>query len=51
MYRIFYLLFPHTDGHFSPVAAYHEERDMALILDVARFKYSPYVSKKQFQLV
>jgi glutathione gamma-glutamylcysteinyltransferase len=30
------------DGHFSPVAAYHEERDMALILDVARFKYSPY---------
>lgn len=30
------------EGHFSPVAAYHEERDMALILDVARFKYSPY---------
>jgi glutathione gamma-glutamylcysteinyltransferase len=30
------------DGHFSPVAAYHEETDRVLILDVARFKYAPY---------
>lgn len=30
------------DGHFSPVAAYHEESDKVLILDVARFKYAPY---------
>ncbi len=30
------------DGHFSPVAAYHESTDRCLILDVARFKYSPY---------
>ena len=29
-------------GHFSPIAAYHEASDMCLILDVARFKYSPY---------
>lgn len=30
------------DGHFSPVAAYSEETDRCLILDVARFKYPPY---------
>lgn len=30
------------DGHFSPIAAYHEESDRCLILDVARFKYAPY---------
>jgi glutathione gamma-glutamylcysteinyltransferase len=30
------------DGHFSPIAAYHQEKDQVLILDVARFKYSPY---------
>ena len=30
------------DGHFSPIAAYHEPSDRCLILDVARFKYSPY---------
>ena len=30
------------DGHFSPIAAYHEETDQVLILDVARFKYAPY---------
>jgi glutathione gamma-glutamylcysteinyltransferase len=30
------------DGHFSPVAAYHEETDSVLVLDVARFKYPPY---------
>mmetsp|Transcript_9229 Transcript_9229/g.22007 ORF Transcript_9229/g.22007 Transcript_9229/m.22007 type:complete len:117 (-) Transcript_9229:1407-1757(-) len=26
----------------SPVAAYHEATDQALVLDVARFKYPPY---------
>jgi len=30
------------EGHFSPIAAYHEESDYALVLDVARFKYAPY---------
>jgi glutathione gamma-glutamylcysteinyltransferase len=30
------------EGHFSPVAAYHEETDRCLVLDVARFKYAPY---------
>ncbi len=30
------------EGHFSPIAAYHEETDQCLVLDVARFKYSPY---------
>jgi glutathione gamma-glutamylcysteinyltransferase len=30
------------DGHYSPIAAYHKERDMVLILDVARFKYPPH---------
>ena len=30
------------DGHFSPVAAYHGPSDACLVLDVARFKYSPY---------
>ena len=30
------------EGHFSPIAAYHEETDQVLILDVARFKYAPY---------
>ncbi len=30
------------DGHFSPVAGYHAAQDMALILDVARFKYPPH---------
>jgi glutathione gamma-glutamylcysteinyltransferase len=29
-------------GHFSPVAGYHPERDLALVLDVARFKYPPH---------
>lgn len=29
-------------GHFSPIAGYHPERDLALILDVARFKYPPH---------
>ncbi|KAH6815102.1 phytochelatin synthase 1 [Perilla frutescens var. frutescens] len=29
-------------GHFSPIGGYHVERDMALILDVARFKYPPH---------
>ncbi|MDO9016719.1 MAG: phytochelatin synthase family protein [Deltaproteobacteria bacterium] len=30
------------DGHFSPVAGFHAERDLALVLDVARFKYPPH---------
>ena len=30
------------DGHFSPLAAYHEPTDQVLLLDVARFKYTPY---------
>lgn len=30
------------DGHFSPVGGYHAGRDLALILDVARFKYPPH---------
>lgn len=29
-------------GHFSPVAGVHVERDLALVLDVARFKYPPH---------
>lgn len=29
-------------GHFSPIAAMHPEKDLALVLDVARFKYPPY---------
>ncbi len=35
-------------GHFSPVGGYHTNRDLALILDVARFKYPPHwVSAEQ----
>jgi len=29
-------------GHFSPVAGVHPGRDLALVLDVARFKYPPH---------
>ena len=29
-------------GHFSPVGGYHAGRDLALVLDVARFKYPPH---------
>ena len=29
-------------GHFSPIGGYHRERDLALVLDVARFKYPPH---------
>ncbi|BBN15801.1 glutathione-S-conjugate glycine hydrolase [Marchantia polymorpha subsp. ruderalis] len=29
-------------GHFSPIGGYHKGRDLALILDVARFKYPPH---------
>lgn len=29
-------------GHFSPIGGYHAERDLALVLDVARFKYPPH---------
>lgn len=30
------------DGHFSPIAAFHEKEEYVLVLDVARFKYPPY---------
>ncbi len=29
-------------GHFSPLGGYHAGRDLALVLDVARFKYPPH---------
>ena len=29
-------------GHFSPIGGYHAGQDMALILDVACFKYPPH---------
>lgn len=29
-------------GHFSPIGGYHPEKDMVLIMDVARFKYPPH---------
>jgi glutathione gamma-glutamylcysteinyltransferase len=29
-------------GHFSPIGGYHSTKDLALILDVARFKYPPH---------
>ena len=29
-------------GHFSPMGGYHAARDLALVLDVARFKYPPH---------
>ena len=29
-------------GHYSPIGAYHEQSDMVLVMDVARFKYPPY---------
>ena len=29
-------------GHFSPIGAWEPESDMALVMDVARFKYSPF---------
>ncbi len=29
-------------GHFSPVGGYHAAQDLALVLDVARFKYPPH---------
>ncbi len=30
------------DGHYSPVGGYHRGRDLALVMDVARFKYPPH---------
>lgn len=30
------------DGHFSPIGGYHPEKDLVLVLDVARFKYPPH---------
>ena len=29
-------------GHFSPIAAYNQTKDLALVLDVARYKYQPF---------
>jgi glutathione gamma-glutamylcysteinyltransferase len=29
-------------GHFSPIGGYNREHDLALIMDVARFKYPPW---------
>lgn len=29
-------------GHFSPIGGYHAERDLVLVMDVARFKYPPH---------
>lgn len=30
------------DGHFSPIGGYHEEKNLVLVMDVARFKYPPF---------
>mmetsp|Transcript_29914 Transcript_29914/g.95638 ORF Transcript_29914/g.95638 Transcript_29914/m.95638 type:complete len:482 (-) Transcript_29914:54-1499(-) len=30
------------DGHYSPIGGYHSEKDLVLILDVARFKHPPH---------
>lgn len=30
------------DGHFSPIGGYNRDRDLVLIMDVARFKYPPF---------
>mmetsp|Transcript_5967 Transcript_5967/g.15356 ORF Transcript_5967/g.15356 Transcript_5967/m.15356 type:complete len:473 (+) Transcript_5967:117-1535(+) len=30
------------DGHFSPIGGYFQEKDLVLLLDVARFKYPPH---------
>jgi glutathione gamma-glutamylcysteinyltransferase len=29
-------------GHYSPIGGYHPGKDLALVLDVARFKYAPH---------
>lgn len=38
----FFPLLQTGTGHFSPIGGYHAGSDMALILDVARFKYPPH---------
>ena len=30
------------DGHYSPIGGYHREKDLVLVMDVARFKYPPF---------
>ena len=30
------------DGHFAPIGGYHPQRDLILVMDVARFKYPPH---------
>ncbi|KAJ3114349.1 nucleolar DEAD-box protein required for synthesis of 60S ribosomal subunit [Phlyctochytrium bullatum] len=39
------------DGHFSPIAAFHEAEGKVLVLDVARFKYPSYFAplKKMYE--
>lgn len=37
-----FILLQTGTGHFSPIGGYHAGTDMALILDVARFKYPPH---------
>ena len=39
------------DGHFSPVGGYHKERDLVLILDVARFKCVACCVRQAWRLV
>lgn len=34
-------------GHFCPLAAYHEESDQFLVMDVARYKYPPFWVKAE----
>ena len=29
-------------GHFSPIGGYHPQRDLILVMDVARYKYPPH---------
>jgi len=29
-------------GHYSPIGGYHQGKDLALVMDVARFKYAPH---------
>ena len=39
------------DGHFSPLGGYHEDKDMVLILDTARFKYPSVSPLKDFPVL
>ena len=35
------------DGHFSPIAGYDAQSDHVLVLDVARFKYPPWCTRRR----